>query len=149
MYLFILKDNIELKSRFRSLTKSNSKDISLNTGNLYIEMVKNNSFNFCNYPEEIFIPLNIIPENRLAGIVKLKANKDECQCCSLPFCPNCCSCNCCRCCDPNCNCCSNSSCCGPNCCDKCCDHNCFDRCCDPNRCCCGLCEKPPCCRSDR
>ena len=146
------KRNIELQATFNSVTKSSTGEISLTGGNPYASMDKIDSFCFCNYKEEIVMPVKIIPEKRIAGTVVLKPLKDKCPClgcecflfyCCLPCFPLIpCFSDCCPDCNPKsdkdgCNCCSedsNKCCCGiclkPNCC-----------CCDPNRCCCGICPK--------
>ena len=164
------KDNIELLANFKSFTKSNSEEIQSDKGNLFAEMFKNDKFNCCNRREQLLMPINIISENRIAGIVRLVYYKDKCfcpfcpcfpccpccpcgpcqPCCGCPDCcdcggPNCCNCkcpNCCNCKVPNCPCCDPKRCC----CGLCKKPECC--CCDPNRCCCGICKKPECCHND-
>ena len=147
-FTLYLKENVELLANFKSFTKTAPEEIQTDKGNLFAEMIKNDEFNCCNRREEILMPVNIISENRIAGIVKLVYNKDICLCPCFPCyqcdicCPNCELGSCCDGCD--CNCCKEDPtkcCCGlcprPQCC-----------CCDPNRCCCGLCPRPQCCCCD-
>ena len=69
-YNCTFKDNIKLQARFTSLIKSNQEEITLNTGNPFTEMLKTEKFCCCD-KEEILMPVNIIAENRIAGIVKI------------------------------------------------------------------------------
>ena len=173
------KDNLKLQARFTSLIKSNPEEITLNTGNLFTEMLKTEKFCCCP-KEEILMPVNIIAENRIAGIVKIHGLPAEKSCCcnnaclllpccwfSIPFllCVSCCpfcSCECGDCCKSDkessgcCNCnTSNSEQKSTECCKcDCCNSDNSDKkcpCCDENRCCCGLCEKSscPCCDENR
>jgi hypothetical protein len=172
------KENLKLPARFTSLIKSNPEEIRLSTGNPYTEMLKTEKFCCCS-KEEILMPVNIIAENRIAGIVKIHGFPSE-NCCDnscLLLLPCCYWCILLSCCCPFCkfecgDCCKSnkesSGCCSCDCCnpDKkssgcpCCDENrcCCGLCeksscpcCDENRCCCGLCEKSscPCCDENR
>ena len=174
IYSCTFKDNIKLEARFTTLLKSNSEEISLDSGTQFTEMLKREKFCCCD-KEEILMPVNIISENRIAGIVKIHGLAKK-NCCSnnacLPFAicclPNylCLTC-CCPFCSFQCGDCSNSEkksndnfC--KNCCNFCnsdsdkkiCDCCNSDKkcpCFDENRCCCGLCEKSsfPCCDDRR
>ena len=158
LYNCTFKDNIRLEARFTSLTKKNSEEISLDTGNPFTEMLKKEK-SCCFDMEEILMPVNIIAENRIAGIVKIHGFPAEkcCSnkaclclfCCMVPSliylsCPFCSSCQCGDCCNSD-N--KSSGCCKCDCCNS--DKKC--PCCDENRCCCGLCEKSscPCCDENR
>ena len=173
LYNCTFKDNIRLEARFTSLTKKNSEEISLDTGNPFTEMLKKEK-SCCFDMEEILMPVNIIAENRIAGIVKIHGFPAEkcCSnkaclclfCCMVPSliylsCPFCSSCQCGDCCNSD-N--KSSGCCKCDCCDSdskssgCCKCDCCNSdkkcpCCDENRCCCGLCEKSscPCCDENR
>ena len=149
-----LKDNVDLLANFKSVTKSNSEEITLKTGNLFVQMIKNQQNSCFHKEEEILMPVHIIPENRIAGIVKLLPNQDLCGCpcchcfpyCSCCPCKPCCDCDCCKggCCNKDCCKCPKCPCCDPKrcCCGLCRRPDC--PCCDPNRCCCGLCPKCGC-----
>jgi len=174
-YNCTFKDNIKLQARFTSSIKSNPNEIlQLNTGNLFAEMLKTEKFCCCD-KEEILMPVNIIAENRIAGIVRIHglpatnccSNNTclllACCWCSLPcfLCLTCCpfcsfecgdcgksdkeSSGCCSCISYNSD--KKSGCCNCDCCNS--DKKC--PCCDENRCCCGLCEKSscPCCDENR
>ena len=140
------KENVELLANFKSFTKSNPEEIQTDKGNLFAEMLKNDEFSCLNRREQILMPVNIVSENRMAGIVRLIYNKDICLCPCFPCyqcdacCPDCTIGSCCKgkCCDPNCCRDDPSRCC----CGICPKPQCI--CCDPNRCCCGLCPKPQC-----
>ena len=143
-----LKDNVDLLANFKSVTKSNPEEINSEEGNLYVQMIKNQQNSFCHKEKEILMPVQIIPENRIAGIVKLLPNEDECDCPCSPCrpcrpcgpCKPCCPCKPCS----GCDCCKRCPCCDPKrcCCGLCRRPDCA--CCDPNRCCCGLCPKCGC-----
>ena len=153
------KDNLKLPARFTSLIKSNPEEITLSTGNPFTEMLKTDTFCCCD-KDEILMPVNIIAENRIAGIVKIHGLPATKNCCSnnacilcLPCCFWCLVCSqCCPFCKFECGDCGksgkeSSGCCNCDCCNS--DKKC--PCCDENRCCCGLCEKSscPCCDENR
>lgn len=155
-YNCTFKENIKLEAQFTSLTKTNSIEISSDKGNPYVEMLKKEKFCCCD-KEEILMPVNIIEENRIAGIVKIHGLPGDkgCSSCACFFLPCCLlpalifSCPFCSC---ECGDCGNSSdkssgCCNCDCCNS--DKKC--PCCDDKRCCCGLCEKSscPCCDDNR
>ena len=171
-YNCTFKENIKLQARFTSLIKSNPQEITLDTGNPFTEMLKTEKFCCCD-KEEILMPVNIIAENRIAGIVKIHGLPSEncyCNkaCLFLPCCWTTISCLfflscCCPFCSFECGDCGksdkeSSGCCNCNICNSdeksgdCCKCDCCNSdkkcpCCDENRCCCGLCEKSksPCC----
>ena len=170
-YNCTFKENLKLEAQFTSLTKTNSKEIYSDKGNQFTEMLKKEKFCCCD-KEEILMPVNIIEENRIAGIVKIHGLPGDkgCSSCACLFLPCCflpalifscpfCSCECGDCGNSsdkssgccNCDCCNSdgksSECCKCDCCNS--DKKC--PCCDDNRCCCGLCEKSscPCCDDNR
>ena len=176
-YNCAFKDNIKLKARFTSLIKSSPDEIQLDTGNLFTEMLKTEKFCCCD-KEEILMPVNIIGENRIAGIVRIHGlpSKEGCfnnACLFLPCCWFSIPCLLCVSCCPFCSCecgdcgksdkeSESSGCCNCDCCNSdkkssgCCNCDCCNSdkkcpCCDENRCCCGLCEKSscPCCDENR
>ena len=79
-YNCTFKENIKLQARFTSLIKSNPQEITLNTGNPFTEMLKTEKFCCCD-KEEILMPVNIIAENRIAGIVKIHGLPSSTNCC--------------------------------------------------------------------
>ena len=84
-YNCTFKDNIKLQARFTSSIKSNPNEIlQLNTGNLFAEMLKTEKFCCCD-KEEILMPVNIIAENRIAGIVRIHGLPAT-NCCSNNTC---------------------------------------------------------------
>ena len=154
-YNCTFKENIKLQARFTSLIKSNPQEITLNTGNPFTEMLKTEKFCCCD-KEEILMPVNIIAENRIAGIVKIHGLPSSTNCCCnnacllLPCCWFSIPCLLCVACCPFCSCeCgdySNS--------DKessgCCNCNVSNSDQKSNDCCkCDECCKCDCCNSDK
>ena len=127
-------------AKFNNFSIQSYEQFSSNNGKFYAEIDKDGRC--CCTCRSILMDVNLIIENRLAGIIKIRGCDDCCLCtccqcigidCSCFDCDNCCNCdNCCK--SDNCCKCDNCCICGISCCGDSCN------CCDCDNCCiCGNC----------